>query len=277
MTEPVAPEAVVPDAVLSRVVVSGAVVPEVVVHRDRDALVSAVADRLTATIEAALAARDTAHVVLTGGGVGTAVLAGMRGARVDWSRVHLWWGDERFLPAGDAERNETQARAALLDHVAADPSRVHAVPPAERAGDPEAAAAEYARQLAGYAVDPTGAAVAVPPFDVLLLGVGDDGHVASLFPGHPGAHVDDLSVTGVRGAPKPPPERVSLTFPAIRAAREVWLLVSGGDKARAVALALSGAGALQFPAAGATGSQRTVWLIDEAAAAQLPPDGLLKR
>ncbi len=110
----------------------------------------------------------------------------------------------------------------------------------------------------------------VPAFDVLLLGVGPDTHVASLFPEHPAAREAERTVVGVHGAPKPPPTRVSLTFPAIRAAREVWLLAAGEDKAKAVAMALSGAGELQAPAAGAYGRSRTLWLLDAAAASQLP-------
>ena len=112
----------------------------------------------------------------------------------------------------------------------------------------------------------------MPAFDVLLLGVGPDAHVASLFPEHAGVREEERTVVGVRGAPKPPPVRISLTLPAIRAAREVWLLAAGEDKADAAALALSGADAERAPAAGAYGSSRTVWLLDEAAAAQLPPE-----
>ncbi|KOG91899.1 6-phosphogluconolactonase, partial [Streptomyces varsoviensis] len=110
----------------------------------------------------------------------------------------------------------------------------------------------------------------VPSFDVLLLGVGPDTHVASLFPEQPGVRESERMVVGVRGAPKPPPNRVSLTLPAIRSAREVWLLAAGEDKAQAVTIALSGAGEVQAPAAGAYGRTRTLWLLDRAAAAGLP-------
>ena len=105
---------------------------------------------------------------------------------------------------------------------------------------------------------------------VLLLGVGPDAHVASLFPEEPALY-EERSVVAVRGAPKPPPTRISLTLPTIRSAAEVWLVVSGEDKAGAVRLALSGAGEVQVPAAGARGRQRTPWLLDRAAASQLPP------
>ena len=110
----------------------------------------------------------------------------------------------------------------------------------------------------------------MPTFDVLMLGVGPDTHVASLFPELPAVRETERTVVGVHGAPKPPPTRVTLTLPAIRAAREVWLLAAGEDKAEAAAIALSGAGEIQAPAAGAQGRQRTLWLLDDAAASQLP-------
>jgi 6-phosphogluconolactonase len=135
--------------------------------------------------------------------------------------------------------------------------------------DADAAAAAYARELARAAGPEDHGPV--PSFDVLMLGVGPDTHVASLFPEHPGVRESERMVVGVHGSPKPPPVRVSLTLPAIRAAREVWLLAAGEDKAAAVAIALSGAGQVQAPAAGAHGRTRTLWLLDRAAAAKLPP------
>jgi 6-phosphogluconolactonase len=103
-----------------------------------------------------------------------------------------------------------------------------------------------------------------------MLGVGPDGHVASLFPEHPALHDVERSSVAVHGAPKPPPTRISLTFPALNRAHEVWFVVAGDDKAKAVRLALSGAGHLQIPAAGVKGLNRTLWLLDEAAAADIP-------
>src|SRR5690606_9320351 len=110
-----------------------------------------------------------------------------------------------------------------------------------------------------------------PVFDVVLLGVGPDGHVASLFPEHPAVYESDRTVVAVHGSPKPPPTRLSLTFPVIQAAREVWLCVGGADKATAVGAALSGATPVQIPAAGARGTSRTLWLVDRDAASEVPP------
>jgi 6-phosphogluconolactonase len=248
--------------------------PEVRVHRDGAVLAQAIAARLVTHIVEAQSARGSASVVLTGGGLGTAVLAalGSSPARdaVDWRRLDLWWGDERFLPRGDPERNETGARAALLDLVPLEPARVHPMPASDdpRATSPEAAADQYAAELAA-AVRP-GDHDGLPTFDVLLLGVGPDAHVASLFPEHAALYENERTVVGVHGSPKPPPLRISLTMRSIRTATEVWLIAAGTEKSRAIRLALSGAGPVQVPAAGARGSSRTLVLLDEAAASLLP-------
>ncbi len=243
--------------------------PEAIVYRDGPLLAEAVAARLVTGLVDAAAARGRASVVLTGGGIGTKVLEELAASpardAIDWQHLDIWWGDERFVPAGDPDRNETGARAALLDHVDVDPARVHAMPGPDGpdGDDPDAAAARYASWLAA-AAGPQGP---VPAFDVLMLGIGPEGHVASLFPGLP-ALGDERPVVAVRNSPKPPPTRLSLTFPSIQVAREVWILASGEEKADAVAQALAGASPAQVPAAGARGTQRTLFLLDAAAAAK---------
>jgi 6-phosphogluconolactonase len=246
---------------------------DVIRHPDADDLAQAAAARLITTVVERQAASGSASICLTGGRIGTAVLAAVAAnpARdaVDWKRVDIWWGDERYLPNGDPERNETGARAVLLDLVEVDESRVHAVQtPLESGNDVEAAAAAYAAELARASrPDDHGPA---PAFDVLMLGIGPDAHVASLFPEQPAIH-DTRSCAAVRGAPKPPPVRITLTFPTIGGAKEVWILASGAEKASAVRLALTeGAGQFQVPAAGARGRERTLFLLDEAAASKLP-------
>jgi 6-phosphogluconolactonase len=246
--------------------------PTVVVHHDRQLLADDAAARLVMAILEAQASRGEADIVLTGGSMGSAVLVslGQSPARdsIDWRHLNIWWGDERFLPSGDPERNETQARKALLDEVPLDGSRVHPMPASDGpdGSDVDAAAARYALELASGAPRGHG----VPEFDVVMLGLGPDAHVASLFPEHPALHELDASTIGVRGAPKPPPVRVSMTFPTLCAAREVWFLVAGPDKAGAVGLALSGAGQMQAPAAGVNGTRSTTWLLDRDAATHVP-------
>ena len=246
--------------------------PSLVVHADAATVAAAAAARLVTNIVDGQAARGSASVVLTGGTLGTALLAEVATSAlrdtVDWSRLDVWWGDERFLPAGHEDRNETQARNALLDGVPLDPARVHPMPASD--GDyaePEAAAAEYAEQLAAVAQPEDHGPV--PRLDLLLLGVGPDGHIASLFPEQPALY-DERTVTAVRGAPKPPPTRITLTLPTINRARQIWFVVAGEDKARAVHMAMSGAGVVQVPASGAHGTSKTLWLVDRAAASRLP-------
>jgi 6-phosphogluconolactonase len=248
-------------------------VPEVLVHRDESLLAKAVAARLVTVLVDSVAARGSASVVLTGGGIGTLVLTelGVAPARdaIDWPRLDIWWGDERFLRTGDPERNETGARAALLDRVDVDPARVHAMPGPDGpdGNDPAAAAARYASWLAAAARPEEHSPV--PSFDVLMLGIGPEAHVASLFPDQPALH-DERSVVSVYETTKPPPWRLSLTLPSIQAAREVWILASGAEKADAVARALADADPVQVPAAGARGTERTLFLLDRDAAAKVP-------
>jgi 6-phosphogluconolactonase len=244
----------------------------VVVHADADILASAVAARLAVRLIDAQAIRGSASIVLTGGRIAEKIYAALKASpvkdAVDWSYVDMWWGDERFLPAGDPERNETQVRAALLDGLPLPAARVHPMPASDGpdGADPEAAAARYADELAASGAP---GHEALPHFDVVLLGIGEDGHVASVFPENP-VGLETRPVSAVRGSPKPPPIRITLTLPTLNTADEVWILASGAAKADAVGMALGGAGPRQIPAAGVHGAERTLWLLDQDAAAHVP-------
>lgn len=246
---------------------------EILRHPGEPALARSVAGMLATRIAERQTQEPVVHLVLTGGGIGTAVLAelGKDPARdaVDWSRLHLWWGDERFEPSGSPERNETGARTVLLDHVPVPTDHVHPMAGPDLVATAEDAAARYADQLRDHA--PHGASV--PDFAIVLLGIGPDAHVASLFPELPAVRIEHASTAAVHGSPKPPPTRVTLTFPALNAAREVWVLASGAEKADAIRLALDpAAGPWQVPAAGVHGVERTIFCVDEAAASRLPAD-----
>jgi len=234
--------------------------PTVLLHSDAEALAHAVAARFVTRVIDAQSNGGIAQVVLTGGRVAAVVYRAVAESpartAIDWSRVEFWWGDERFLPDGDPERNETQVQDALLSRVDVDPTRVHPME-ADTGQGAESAAEAYAAELA---------AAGWPTFDVLMLGVGPDGHVASLFPGYPQLKVTDVAAVAVHDSPKPPPTRVSLTFTQLDRAREVWFVVSGEDKAEAVGQALNGG---DVPAAHPKGQDRTLWLLDEAAAKHL--------
>lgn len=237
---------------------------EVVVHPGKQELGDAIAARLITAIADAQARRDVVHLSLTGGSLGSAIWASVAAlparSAVDWSRVELWWGDERYLPAGDKDRNDVQNDAAGLASLPLDPDRVHRVQGPDASESAEASATAYA--------DSVRARVA-GAFDVMILGVGPDGHVASLFPGHPAQQTTDAVAVAVHNSPKPPPDRVSLTFETLSRSREVWFVVAGADKAEAVAHGVRGASADQSSAAQVKGEERTLWLLDADAAQQL--------
>ena len=240
----------------------------VVVHPDADTLARAAAARFLLALADAQSLRHPVHVAITGGTIGTQVLAQIGRSDllgvVDFSGVHIWWIDERFVPSGDPDRNEGQAAEALLARLPIPDENVHRMPSSDEAKDVDAAARAYAEELAAFA--PSGAAA--PELDLVLLGMGPDGHIASLFPGQGTVAVADRTVIGVRDSPKPPPERISLTLPVLNGARQVWIIVSGAAKADPVRQALEGADPEELPVAAAAGRDVTLWLVDAEAAGQ---------
>ena len=195
--------------------------PRIEVHDSSEALATAVAGELLTRLADAQAAGTTPQIGLTGGSIAEAVhreLARLsEGSEVDWSQVEIWWGDERFVAPDSTDRNAGPARADFLSVVGADPARVHEMPSTADAASVEAGAAAYADEVRR---DGGG------EFDVLMLGVGPDGHIASLFPGHPQLDVDDEIAVGVTDSPKPPPERITLTYPALNRSRSCLLYTS---------------------------------------------------
>ena len=242
------------------------------VHPDRGALATACAQELLTVAGRAVAERGRADLVLTGGSTGIAVVAALPECPavgdIDFSRVHFWFGDERWVPTAHEDRNDQQAMdaglAELMRLTARTPRalrapNVHRFPARSGSVDLDTAA----RQAAA-ALTPT------PAFDVVLLGMGPDAHVASLFPGHPALDAAGMPVVAVRQSPKPPSERLSLTLEAIGAADQVWFTVAGADKADAVASVVAAREAGRrdpaLPASLVDGRRRTVWWLDEAAA-----------
>lgn len=237
--------------------------PRIEVHPDSTSLATSVAGELIARLEAAQASGNVPQIGLTGGTIAEAVHREVArlspGSDVDWSRVVVWFGDERFVAPDSPDRNANQARAAFLDAVGA--MEVHEMASTADVPDVAAGAAAYGATMREHGAG---------QFDVLMLGIGPDGHVASLFPGHEALAVDDAVAVGVLGSPKPPPERISLTFAALNRAESVWFLASGDGKADAVAAALAADGSISAtPARGVTGQDETIWFLDHDAAARL--------
>lgn len=242
----------------------------VLVHPDVEALTGSVAARFITKVIDLLEEQETVSICLTGGTMGESVLRAIARSQarnsVDWSRLDFWWGDERYLPKGDPERNETQSRRALLDHVPVDEARIHPFPALGEHADIHAAAEAYAAELAGSGVG----GERHPRFEITFLGAGSDGHIASLFPDRPTVSETERTVVPELNAPKPPPQRLSLTFPVINASQRIWTVLAGPDKAGALGLALADANVTSVPLAGVLGRKRTVFFVDEEAAAQLP-------
>ncbi|WP_374999335.1 6-phosphogluconolactonase [Aeromicrobium sp. CTD01-1L150] len=228
-------------------------------HGDTVELAEAIARRLEDRIATIQSERRRPRVVLTGGTIALAAYERLRADRADWADVELWFGDERFVPAGHEDRNDRQAADAFLRRLAVPTEHVHSMPAHGCDQSLAEAADQYAQTL------PDG------PFDLVLLGMGPDGHVASLFPGFAQLHESERDVVEVFGSPKPPPERISLTFRALNRTEAVWFLVAGDGKAGAVARALAADGSLEeTPARGVRGSAETLWLLDADAASGLP-------
>lgn len=238
---------------------------QIAVYDTPEVLATTVSQELLERLATAQEAGQVPQIGLTGGTIAdhlhreVARLSPSSG--VDWSQVVVWWGDERFVEADSADRNEAQARAAFLDAVGVDPAKVHAVPSASEVDTAEEAAEQYAATMRAHGAG---------TFTVLMLGIGPDAHIASLFPGHPALETQEQMAVAVHDSPKPPPDRVSLTFPALNRADDVWFLASGEGKAEAVALALDGSEDVQTaPARGVSGRLATIWHLDSAAASSL--------
>jgi 6-phosphogluconolactonase len=238
-----------------------------VVLPDPAALAEEAARRFVALASAAIETRGRFRVALSGGSTPRALherLAQQHRGAVDWERVEVFWGDERFVPPDDPESCYRMARETLLDHMPVPAANIYPMPTI--GSTPEAAARAYAETLAAIFGAET------PHFDLIFLGMGPDGHTASLFPGQPEVIAPGGAlVVAVHGAPKPPPTRLTCTYKVLNAAANVLFLVAGADKAATLHAVLRGPqDVARLPAQGvrpAAGS--LVWLVDAAAAKQI--------
>ncbi|MBI5438245.1 MAG: 6-phosphogluconolactonase [Nitrosomonadales bacterium] len=216
----------------------------ILIHDNLDDLSLAVAQRIAAAAAQAIAARGVFHLVLAGGETPRRCYEKLRSLAIDWTHVQLYIGDERCLPKGDAQRNDTMIRATLLEHISIPQDNIHFIPSELGA---HAAAAAYAALLEQVAT-----------LDMALLGMGEDGHTASLFPDNPATESTALAVP-VFNSPKPPPDRVTLGMNTLNKARQKLFLVAGAGKRSALEQISCG---ILLPAARVKNAE---WHIDRAA------------
>ena len=244
----------------------------VVVAGSRAELADLVADKFVVRVRKLVRRQGAASIVLTGGTIAQEVYRAIAvhpgRDTVDWSTVDFWWGDERFVPAGDAERNDYQAEQALLDTLSVPAERIHRIPSATDGVSVEEGASTYADLLHARAGD----GEEWPYFDLAFVGMGPDAHVLSVFPGSTQALSTTPAVVAVTDSPKPPPRRITLTIPLVNRSRRVWMVVAGADKAAALGLALANAQVAEVPASAVSGTQSTKVFIDTELADALPKE-----
>lgn len=243
--------------------------PSIRIFKNLEELSIHAAEIFAGQAEKAIQARGRFSVVLNGGGTPERlfqILATDFREKVDWSNVHVFWGDERSVPSGDAESSYGQASDLLLRHVPVLEGHVHRIkgelPPAQ-------AAREYARTLKEFAAP----ALDWPRFDLVYLGMGEDGHTASLFPGSPIDEIEPV-VPVTADYQDRPAQRVTLTPPVFNSAQMLVFMAAGEKKARTLAEVLSGRYRPElYPAQRiAPGDGKLIWLVDEDAASRLPMD-----
>ncbi len=237
--------------------------PDVRIFPDVQALSNAAAQSLVERISASVKSGARFYVALAGGNTPRALyrlLATEYRDAIRWDQVHLFWGDERYVPWDDPKSNYRMVRESLLDHVPISEKNVHPMP--TDFPEPEDAARAYERTLQNYFSPPW------PRFNLVVLGLGPDGHTASLFPGSPALGERQRWVVAVRG-PAEPRIRLTLTLPVLTRAAQVYFLVAGADKAVALRRALADApDSRNCPAAAVRlGHASVVWWADAAAAA----------
>jgi len=235
---------------------------EVRVVEDAQEVAFTAASSLVAKVAELLSQQPAVHLVVTGGTVGILTLKKLRDlhAPFSWNQVHIWWGDERFVPSESPDRNAVQAREAWLSESGVPIENIHEFPSSDNELSIDEAARLFDAELALYSQD----GLSHPRFDILLLGMGPDGHVASLFPGKSEPALGQVTFAEL-DSPKPPPLRLTLSYEVLRSAREVWFTIAGQDKAWAVTEAFTNL-ECTLPVARVNGIAKTVWFLDQAAA-----------
>jgi 6-phosphogluconolactonase len=239
--------------------------PIIEVLPDSRGLIDRAYDYVLRQLQSAIATHGQATIALSGGSTPKPLYERLATADLDWSKLHIFWGDERYVPADHPDSNERMARLAWLDRVPFPAANLHPVPTS--AADPAVAAQQYAQMLQDFFAI---SAQEFPRFDVMLLGMGDDGHTASLFPGTAALEVcDRLATVGQKGDDP----RITLTLPVINQADLILFVVAGANKQTALGQIFAPqADARQYPSrfVRSTGQNNLVWLLDQAAAEGIP-------
>ena len=233
--------------------------PQVKIYPNLDSVALHAADEFIEKLQFLSTTGKPFNIMLTGGSVGIKMLekvsAHPKLHSILLKDLHLWWGDERFVPRQHPDRNALQARTALIESLNLKPQQVHEFPASDSGLNLDQAAENFAVQYSEQS----------PSFELVLLGVGPDGHVASLFPNH---HVSNSKapIIAEPSSPKPPAERLSFSYSVFNSAAEVWFLAAGIEKSEVVEEVLRENSFSNLPAAKVSGRGRTVWFLDEASA-----------
>jgi 6-phosphogluconolactonase len=224
--------------------------------KDGNAVAEHAAADLFDFVASKLSTQQRVDLAITGGTVGIATLAAAKLLdfnSLDLARLHIWWGDERYVSSDSPDRNSNQARAAWLNSLNIPTENVHEFPASDEGFTLDEAALKFGEYFDGENIS----------FDLMLMGMGPDGHIASLFPGKVAGDFP-TSVVSEHGSPKPPPQRLSFSFQAINRSREIWFTVASSDKAQAVATVF-GDDPESLPAGRIHGKEKTVWYVDQTA------------
>ena len=228
--------------------------------KDAESLAKAAAEAFVTKLADLTAEKSVVNVMLTGGTIGIATLSAIAEREdahlLDWSKVHIWWGDERFVAADSVDRNAVQARKAMLDRLPVTEANIHEFAANDGLISLDDAASLFAAELASLK----------PQFDLAFVGMGPDGHICSLFPGKAMPPAGEL-VIAEHDSPKPPPQRLSFTYEAMNSVDELWFVVAGADKSPAVATVF-GDEPESLPAGRVRGVKKTIWFVDQTAATQ---------
>lgn len=223
--------------------------------KDADSLARGAAEEFVTRLQALLKELPEVHIQLTGGTIGIATLAAIADREdahlLDWARVHVWWGDERFVAADSGDRNAIQAKNAMLKKLPT--TNLHEFPASNQGMSLDEAASFFEAELASIK----------PHFSLALVGMGPDGHICSLFPGKSAIDAG-VQVIAEHDSPKPPPQRLSFSYEAMNSIDEIWFVIAGADKQDAVSVAF-GDDPKSLPVGRVQGKSKTVWFIDQSA------------